>query len=142
MAIQPAVVVGQSLGGLTALSPATRRPELIRGVVPVKASPGEGSEGVEDTVSATTAALASWPVPLASRDDAEAFFGAWFGQGLAVEAWTTSLQEGADRWRPMVEPLPRAQLVEITDAAHDLHLDRPEAWREALNEFLDSLDGP
>jgi len=40
----------------------------------------------------------------------------------------------------MTERLPTAQLVEIADAAHDLHLDRPDEWRDALIGFLDSLD--
>jgi len=30
-------------------------------------------------------------------------------------------------------------LVELADAAHDLHLDRPAAWRRVLSEFLDSF---
>lgn len=189
LGLQPVVVVGQSLGGLTGLSLAARRPELTRGLVLVDASPDGGGEGVEDAVSTTATALGSWPVPFASRDDAEAFFGARFGQGLAAEAWTTGLQEGPDGWRSrfdlgvmartlrealssssweeweritcpalvvaagngvvgaetaakLVARLPHAQLVEITEAEHDLHLDRPEAWRDALNQFLDSLDGP
>lgn len=33
-----------------------------------------------------------------------------------------------------------AKLVELVDAKHDLHLDRPAEWREAVSEFLDSLD--
>ena len=40
----------------------------------------------------------------------------------------------------MSERLPSTQLVEIADAAHDLHLDRPDEWRDALIGFLDSLD--
>jgi pimeloyl-ACP methyl ester carboxylesterase len=40
----------------------------------------------------------------------------------------------------MVERLPGARLVEIAEAAHDLHLDRPDEWREALICFLDSPD--
>lgn len=31
----------------------------------------------------------------------------------------------------MTERLPGAQLIEIADAAHDLHLDRPDDWRDA-----------
>jgi pimeloyl-ACP methyl ester carboxylesterase len=41
----------------------------------------------------------------------------------------------------MTERLSRAQFVEIADAAHDVHLDRPDQWREALTGFLDSVDG-
>lgn len=41
----------------------------------------------------------------------------------------------------MVERLPSATLIEVPNAAHDVHLDKPDAWREALSSFLDSLDG-
>jgi pimeloyl-ACP methyl ester carboxylesterase len=43
--------------------------------------------------------------------------------------------------REIIERLPGVQLVELANAAHDLHLDRPDEWREALIAFLDSLDG-
>jgi pimeloyl-ACP methyl ester carboxylesterase len=33
-----------------------------------------------------------------------------------------------------------ATLVELRDAEHDLHLDRPAEWRAALTAFLDRLD--
>ncbi len=36
--------------------------------------------------------------------------------------------------------LPSARVVEIAGAGHDVHLDRPEAWREALEGFLSLLD--
>jgi pimeloyl-ACP methyl ester carboxylesterase len=43
-----------------------------------------------------------------------------------------------------VEAMPdrerHAKLVELVDAKHDLHLDRPAEWREAVSDFLDSLD--
>jgi pimeloyl-ACP methyl ester carboxylesterase len=41
----------------------------------------------------------------------------------------------------MVERLCGARLVEIADAAHDVHLDRPDEWRGALSGFLDAVDG-
>ncbi|MEA2581103.1 MAG: hypothetical protein QOE83_1995 [Actinomycetota bacterium] len=186
--LQPVVVVGQSIGGLTALSLAARRPDLVRGLVLVDASPSGGDEGVEEAVNATTRALREWPPSFGSRSDAQAFFAERFGGGLAAEAWTSGLERVEKGWQPrfdveviaqtlrdaisipsweewdsitcptlivraghgMVDPetlkemserLPRAQLVEITDAAHDVHLDRPDEWREALTGFLDSLDG-
>lgn len=40
----------------------------------------------------------------------------------------------------MAERARHAKLVELEDAKHDLHLDRPVEWREAVSEFLDSLD--
>jgi pimeloyl-ACP methyl ester carboxylesterase len=36
----------------------------------------------------------------------------------------------------MVERLPNARLVELPGAAHDLHLDQPAAWREAVLSWL------
>jgi pimeloyl-ACP methyl ester carboxylesterase len=183
--LQPVVVVGQSVGGLTALSLAARRPELVRGLVLVDASPS-GGEGVEEAVSATARALREWPASFGSRSDAQAFFAERFGGGLEAEAWTSGLERVGNGWQPrfdvevmartlrdaisvpsweewdsitcptlvvragngMVEPetakemterLSRAQLVEIADAAHDVHLGRPDEWREALTGFLDSV---
>jgi pimeloyl-ACP methyl ester carboxylesterase len=186
--LQPAVVVGQSVGGLTALSVAARRPELVRGLALVDASPSGGGEGVEEAVSATAQALREWPASFGSRSAARAFFGERFGAGLAAEAWTSGLERVENGWQPrfdievmarilrdalsvpswqewdgitcptlvvragngMIDPeiakemtrrLPRAQLVEIADATHDVHLDRPHEWRETLTGFLDSVDG-
>jgi pimeloyl-ACP methyl ester carboxylesterase len=42
--------------------------------------------------------------------------------------------------RSMVDRGRDVELVEVADADHDLHLDRPDRWREALSAFLDSLD--
>jgi pimeloyl-ACP methyl ester carboxylesterase len=36
----------------------------------------------------------------------------------------------------MAELQPNAQLVEIAKAEHDVHLDKPTEWREAVNAFL------
>jgi pimeloyl-ACP methyl ester carboxylesterase len=41
----------------------------------------------------------------------------------------------------MVRQLPGARRVEIAGAGHDVHLDRPAAWREAVWDFLGSLNG-
>ncbi len=38
--------------------------------------------------------------------------------------------------REMAERLPGTRVVELADAGHDLHLDQPDAWREALAGFL------
>lgn len=186
--LQPVVAVGQSVGGLTALSLAARRPDLVRGLVLVDASPASGGEGVEETVATTAGVLRAWPASFGSRSDAEAFFAERFGAGLAAEAWASGLEHSETGWRPrfdvevmartlrdaisvpswdewdslrcptlvvragsgmvtpetaseMTERLPSAQLVEVADAAHDLHLDRPDEWRGALMSFLDSLEG-
>jgi pimeloyl-ACP methyl ester carboxylesterase len=46
---------------------------------------------------------------------------------------------GHEATKEMIERLPAAQLVELPDAGHDLHLDHPGEWRQALTAFLDSL---
>ena len=187
LGLRPVVVVGQSVGGLTALSLAARHADLVRGLVLVDASPAGGGEGVEETVAATAGALRAWPASFPSRSDAEAFFAERFGTSLAAEAWASGLEHLEMGWRPrfevevmaqtlreaisvpswdewasircptlvvragkgmvapetaseMNERLPSAQVVELADAAHDLHLDRPDAWRDALTAFLDSLE--
>jgi pimeloyl-ACP methyl ester carboxylesterase len=40
----------------------------------------------------------------------------------------------------MLELVPGAQLAEIEDAGHDLHLDQPERWRQAVGDYLATLD--
>ncbi len=41
--------------------------------------------------------------------------------------------------RAMAERLPGTRLVELSGAAHDLHLDRPADWRAALMAFLEDV---
>ncbi|EFL32948.1 hydrolase [Streptomyces viridochromogenes DSM 40736] len=40
----------------------------------------------------------------------------------------------------MVRVLPRGQYAEVADAGHLVHYDQPEAWRAAIQPFLDALD--
>ncbi|MCH5675847.1 alpha/beta fold hydrolase [Streptomyces gilvus] len=39
----------------------------------------------------------------------------------------------------MVRVLPRGQYAEVADAGHLVHYDQPEAWRAAIEPFLDSV---
>jgi pimeloyl-ACP methyl ester carboxylesterase len=181
----PVVVVGQSLGGRTALLFAAARPDLMRGLVVADASPHGGDEPdvVEVDLAALATSLRRWPVPFASRDAAVEFFG---GPSLSAEAWADGLEHRDGEWWPrfdievMVRTLRGAaarshwedweriacpslvvragngpiasrdaqamaahgkhvRLVELAGAKHDLHLDRPAEWRQALTEFVDSL---
>ena len=100
LSLQPVIVVGQSVGGLTALSLAARRPDLVRGLVLVDASPSGGGEGAEEAVTAIAGALRQWPASFASRSEAEAFFAERFGSGLPAEAWASGLEHIPDGWRP------------------------------------------
>ena len=175
------VLIGQSLGGQTALQTAAERPDLVRGLVLADAGPAEGTDAA---VAEVERALASWPVPFASRRAAIDFFGPG---SLAAEAWADGLEERGGGWWPsfdlevitrtlreataqayweqweaircptlvvraghgilspaeakeMGERLAQARIVELADAEHDLHLDRPDDWRRELSAFLDELE--
>jgi pimeloyl-ACP methyl ester carboxylesterase len=39
----------------------------------------------------------------------------------------------------MIDRLPHVDMLELPDAEHDLHLDRPSEWRAALSQFLTIL---
>jgi pimeloyl-ACP methyl ester carboxylesterase len=185
LGLGPVVVVGQSLGGRTALLFAAQRPDMARGVVLADASPGGGDEAdaMEVDLAELEKSLRRWPVPFASRDAAVAFFG---GPSLNAEAWADGLEHRDGGWWPrfdidvMVRTLREAvsrscwedweriacpslvvragdgsvtpgdaqamaargqnvRLVELAGAKHDLHLDRPAEWRQALIEFVNSL---
>jgi pimeloyl-ACP methyl ester carboxylesterase len=184
--LAPIVVVGQSLGGLTALLLAAERPDLVQALVMVEARPHGGGEDADADaahVAAMGEALRRWPVPFPSRDAAVEHFG---GPSLTGNAWADGLERRDDGWWPRFDvdvmmhtlaeadsrsywqqwesiacpvlvvrggdgSLPRedaeamvsrardARLADVPGAEHDLHLDHPAEWREALTAFLDSL---
>ena len=93
------VVVGQSLGGLTALLLAAAHPDLVRGLVLVEATPGGQEEENPHAahVEELGASLRRWPVPFASHEAAVEFFG---GPSLRAEAWAEGLERREDGWWP------------------------------------------
>ncbi|MFL5816937.1 MAG: alpha/beta fold hydrolase [Conexibacter sp.] len=101
----PAVVLGQSLGGLSALIFAARRPELVRGVVIADASPAGADDAAEAAAVAAevAASLKRWPVPFATREAAVAFFGVRGYGSLAAEAWADGLEQCDGGWQPAFE---------------------------------------
>jgi pimeloyl-ACP methyl ester carboxylesterase len=78
----PHILIGQSLGGHTALLAAAAHPDLVSAVVLLEAGPGEAapSDGIAKW-------LASWPVPFSDADAAAGFFGG----GSRGEAWAAGL---------------------------------------------------
>jgi pimeloyl-ACP methyl ester carboxylesterase len=86
----PLVVVGQSLGGLTALLLASRHARLVRGLVLVEAGPRGGDRSANEAhVAELGEALRRWPVPFASREAATEFFGR---RSPAGETWAAGLE--------------------------------------------------
>jgi pimeloyl-ACP methyl ester carboxylesterase len=177
----PVVLVGQSLGGHTAMLTAARYPRLVRALVVVDAWPG-GDPAAPWEIGDW---LASWPVPFPSYAAAVRFFGG----GDRGRAWADGLTQGVDGWRPrfvpellveslressaepfwadwraircptlvvragqgvvppaqarlMLDRLPGTELVELPDAGHDLHLERPREWHRILRDFLGRIRRP
>lgn len=84
LGLGPAVLVGQSLGGHTAMLAAAARPDLVRGLVMIEAGPAADAPELPGEIGDW---LDSWPVPFASRAQAAEFFGG----GQAGAGWAAGL---------------------------------------------------
>ncbi|MGV9640574.1 alpha/beta fold hydrolase [Streptomyces sp. NPDC003514] len=93
LALERPVLVGQSLGGHTAMLTAAAHPGRVRGLVLVEAGAGGPSP---DTPAAVGAWLDSWPTPFPSREAAAAFL----GRGAVGAGWAAGLEEREDGWWP------------------------------------------
>jgi len=180
LGLGPVVLVGQSMGGLNAFLTAARRPDLVRALVVVEASPAGPVPEVPGQVGAW---LDSWPVPFPTLADARAFFG---GDTLYAQTWLEVLEEHPEGYRPqfrredmvasmadvaernywdewdrvccptlsvggargfialndlkeMARRIPYGSHAQILEAGHDLHLERPEAWRQVAEDFLSTV---
>lgn len=89
----PVALVGQSMGGHTAMLAAEARPDLVAKLVLLETDAGAGN--AEDH-AALGEYFRSWPVPFPSREAARAFLG---GAPLA-EAWAADLEERVDGFWP------------------------------------------
>jgi pimeloyl-ACP methyl ester carboxylesterase len=180
LGLAPAVLVGQSLGGLVAFLAASARPDLVRALVVIEATPAR--EG-PDLPAQIRDYLDSWPESFASEEAAVEFFG---GESPRARAWARNLAPAASGLRPefdtevlvatmaavverdywkewsalavptllvrgengevsreeadaMAAAAPAVEVVTGSGAGHDVHLDAPEAWREAVVAFLAGL---
>lgn len=96
LALTRPVLIGQSLGGLTALLTAAARPDLVRALVLVEAGPKGPAPELPGKIGTW---LDSWPVPFASADAAVRFFGG----GPAGLAWAAGLQVRPDGLYPRID---------------------------------------
>ncbi|MFE7478656.1 alpha/beta fold hydrolase [Streptomyces sp. NPDC057552] len=110
------VLVGQSMGGLTALLTAAAHPELVRALVLVEAGPGGPSPSLPTTIGAW---LDSWPVPFPDAGAAAAFFGG----GAAGRAWAAGLVPGPGGLHPRVD-----RDVMVATVQENAHRDYWDAW--------------
>ncbi|MFD9304265.1 alpha/beta fold hydrolase [Streptomyces sp. NPDC060048] len=91
------VLVGQSLGGHTAMLTAAAHPDLVRGLVLVEAGAAAADPGTAEEIGGW---LDSWPLPFPSPAAARRFL---TGVGLNGEAWAAGLEQRADGWYPRFE---------------------------------------
>lgn len=112
------VLVGQSMGGITALLTAAAHPELVRALVLIEAGPDGPSPGLPATIGAW---LDSWPVPFPDAEAAAAFFGG----GAAGRAWAAGLVPGPGGLHPRVD-----RDVMVATVQENAHRDFWDAWDE------------
>ncbi|WP_257137109.1 alpha/beta fold hydrolase [Streptomyces sp. b62] len=116
LAGEDTVLVGQSMGGLTALLTAAAHPELCRALVLIEAGPAGPSPGLPEQIGRW---LDSWPVPFPDRAAAEAFFGG----GPAGRAWAAGLAPGPGGLHPRVD-----RDVMVATVQENAHRDYWDAW--------------
>ncbi|MEU7388964.1 alpha/beta fold hydrolase [Streptomyces tanashiensis] len=93
------LLVGQSLGGHTALLTAAAHPGLPRALVLVEAGPGRAEPDVAEQIGGL---LGAWPVPFPSREAAVAYLGD--GNRAIGEGWAGGLEERDGGFWPRFDP--------------------------------------
>ncbi|GHF66944.1 alpha/beta fold hydrolase [Streptomyces griseosporeus] len=91
----PVTLLGQSLGGLTALQLAARRPDLVSHLILIEAGPACRNPALPEQIETW---LNTWPATgFPTREDAKSFLG--------HEAWAAGLTQGEEgHWHPRFDP--------------------------------------
>ena len=113
---EPVALVGQSMGGHTAMLTAAARPELIERLVLLEV--GSGGDGTAESRRELAAFFESWPVPF-SNDRAAADF---LGNTPLAHAWAADLERRDDGLMPRFD----ADIMMTTLA----HVDARPRWTE------------
>ncbi|WP_328440379.1 alpha/beta hydrolase [Streptomyces sp. NBC_00444] len=107
LSLAPVTLIGQSLGGHTALLLAAAHPALVQSLILIEAGPGGPNPDLPSSIAAW---VDSWPTPFRSPAAAQAFFG--------HEAWAANVEEREDGWYPRVDR--DTMIAAVTElAAHD-----------------------
>ncbi|WP_213455483.1 alpha/beta fold hydrolase [Rhizomonospora bruguierae] len=122
----PVTLVGQSMGGHTAMLVAAWHPHLVHRLVLLEA--GVGGGGAQDDYPDKLGDwFASWPVPFADLRSATEFL----GDTPIARAWLRDLDRRADGLWPRFEPgVMRAAIAAVVDGA------RWEEWRQVTAPTL------
>ena len=105
LGLAPVVLVGQSLGGHTAILTAARHPEAVRALVAVEADVSDPDPTWPTEIRRW---FDSWPVSFPSHEDAARFFGG----GPVGRGWADGLEERDGRWWPRCDPDVMVRTVE------------------------------
>ncbi|MDQ8703623.1 alpha/beta hydrolase [Streptomyces sp. LHD-70] len=116
LGLERPVLVGQSLGGHTAMLVAAAHPGLVRALVLVESGPARNPRGPEEI----GAWLDSWPTPFRTRAAAARFFGG----GVVGEGWAAGLEERDDGLHPRFD-----RDVLVASLAENARRSFREEWR-------------
>ncbi|MFI1353351.1 alpha/beta fold hydrolase [Streptomyces sp. NPDC020898] len=148
LALAPVVLVGQSLGGLTALLTAAAHPDLVGSLVLVEAGPGGPSPNLPSDIGSW---LDRCPTPLSvDRDRMIAaveelathdYWAEWsrvLCPTLVVRGGTGTMPEQEPGEMRRRRPGKETVTVTVPGAGHDVHLDQPGRLYDAMNRLSGS----
>ncbi|MFI5766262.1 alpha/beta fold hydrolase [Streptomyces sp. NPDC051563] len=146
LGVQRPVLVGQSLGGHTAMLTAAAHPELVRGLVLVEA--GEAwAAGLEQRADGWHPRFERSVMVAAITENSTR---AWWPQWRAVRCPTLLVigekgivpPEESVRMLDSADPSTVTTAVSVPGSGHDVHLDRPAVVHSLLSAFLTGWTRP